>query len=200
MTETIAPLISFAFAASITPGPNNLMLMTSGANFGWRNTMPHLLGVWVGFILMTFLIGIGLLQTIERFPQIFDVLKILCGLFVLYLAWKIATAAPLDQNAVGSARPLRFIEAAAFQWINPKAVAIALTTVTTYASEQTFTAISVAILIFGCVNLPCCSAWILVGQRMRIWLQNPHRLRAFNVTMAALLMASMVPVLIDFGD
>lgn len=199
MTEFILPLIAYAFATSITPGPNNLMLMASGANFGWHNTLPHLLGVSCGFVLMTCLLGAGLLQFIERFPEVLDALKFLCGIFVLYLAWKIATAAPLDQKTAHGKRPLRFIEAAAFQWINPKAIAMALTTVTTYTREQTFSAIAVTALIFGVVNLPVCGAWVLIGQQIRTWLQSPTRLLVFNTVMALLLVISMAPVLIDFS-
>ena len=149
---------------------------------------------------MACLLGAGLLQIVERFPQVYDILKILCALFVLYLAWKIATAAPLHKNTSGRVRPLRCIEAAAFQWINPKAIAMALTTITTYSPEQTFTAVIATVFVFGCVNLPCCSAWVFAGQKMRIWLQNPLHLRVFNFTMAILLIVSMVPVLLDHKE
>ena len=199
MIETILPLMTFAFAASITPGPNNLMLMASGANFGWRGTLPHLMGVIGGFGIMTCILGAGLLQVLELAPQILVWLQVLCGLFVLYLAWKIATAAPLNDNQAGHARPFRFIEAAAFQWINPKGIAMALTIITTYAGDKTFADIAPIIAVFLAVNLPCAATWVLIGQRLRSWLQEPARLRVFNCTMAFLLIASMVPALGDLG-
>ncbi len=195
MIDMILPLTTFAFAASITPGPNNLMLMASGANFGWRGTLPHMMGVVGGFALMTAIVGAGLLQVLELFPQALLWLKVVCGAFVLYLAWKIATAAPLGEGGSAHSRPLRFIEAAAFQWVNPKAIVMSLTTVTTYASDKTLTDIALVVLVFVSVNLPCVATWVLIGQQLRTWLQNPTRLRMFNCTMALLLIASMVPAL-----
>jgi len=195
--DILAALAVFALVSSITPGPNNLMLLASGANFGWRRTLPHLLGVTLGFVFLAGVLGLGLLRALQSDPATFAWLRGLCAVFVLYLAWKIATSASLDGRSTGIGRPLRFVEALAFQWINPKAVIMALTTVTTYAADPSFAAVIFAVFVFGCVNFPSCGTWVLVGERLQTWLRVPGRLRLFNIVMALLLVASMVPVLLD---
>lgn len=186
-------LIAFAFASSITPGPNNLMLMASGANFGWRRTVPHALGVALGFVGMCIVIGAGLVQLFDRYPAIYTGMKLLSVGFLIWLAWKIARAAPPKQ-APQNARPLTFVQAALFQWVNPKAVAMALTTITAYTYDQTLTAVATAAAIFGLVNLPAVSTWVLIGTQLKRWLRSPARLRAFNYSCAALLLATIYPI------
>ena len=195
--ELITALIAFAFASSITPGPNNLMLMTSGANFGFRRTIPHMLGVGIGFVILAIAVGAGLAQVFERFPVTHAALKIGCTLYMLWLALKIAhAAAPGEKDA--SARPMTFLQAAAFQWINPKAWAMALTAITAYAAPAGgFDAVVAVALVFGAVNLPSISTWTLVGQGLRHWLNDRANLRRFNWTMAALLIASLWPLVMS---
>ena len=125
--ETLAALCTFAFASSVTPGPNNLMLMTSGANFGVWRTIPHLLGVVFGFVLMVILVGTGLIQIFEAYPVSHDILRFCSIVYLSYLAWKIATAKPGATKSVGT--PITSLQAALFQWVNPKAWAMALTAV-----------------------------------------------------------------------
>jgi threonine/homoserine/homoserine lactone efflux protein len=117
--EIVLGLAVFSLVSSITPGPNNLMLMASGANFGFRRTVPHMLGVAIGFTVMVLLIGLGLVQVFDAFPISYQVLKVVSVLYLLYLAWKIGTAAPAqeDENAAGT--PFTFVQAALFQWVNP---------------------------------------------------------------------------------
>lgn len=192
--ELLFALITFAFVSSITPGPNNLMLMASGANFGFRRTVPHMLGIGIGFTLMVVLVGIGLLQVFDAFPISYTVLKALSVMYLLYLAWKIANAAPA-QAADTSGTPMTFLQAAAFQWVNPKAWAMALTATSAYAPDQTLAAIGLVALIFGAVNLPSVSTWTVLGQQLARFLTNPRRLAIFNWTMGALLVASLYPVI-----
>ncbi len=192
--EILLALIAFAFVSSITPGPNNLMLMASGANFGFRRTVPHMLGIGLGFTFMVLLVGAGLVQIFDQFPFSYTVLKIVSVAYLLYLAWKIAHAAPVDgQESAG--RPMTFVQAAAFQWVNPKAWAMALTATTAYAPEHTLGTILIVALVFGAINLPSVSTWTVLGQQMARILTNPRRMVAFNWTMAALLVASLYPVL-----
>ncbi len=192
--DILMALIAFAFVSSITPGPNNLMLMASGANFGFRRTIPHMLGIGLGFTFMVLLVGAGLVQVFDRYPISHTVLKVLSVLYLLYLAWKIAHAAPAKGvDAAGT--PMTFLQAAAFQWVNPKAWAMALTATAAYAPDQTINAILLVALVFGAINLPSVSTWTVLGQQMARILTNPHRLLAFNWTMAALLVASLYPVL-----
>ncbi|WP_170334009.1 LysE family translocator [Ruegeria arenilitoris] len=192
--EILLALIAFAFVSSITPGPNNLMLMASGANFGFRRTIPHMLGIGLGFTFMVLLVGAGLVQLFDRYPVSYTVLKVASVVYLLYLAWKIAHAAPAQsRDATGS--PMTFLQAAAFQWVNPKAWAMALTATTAYAPGQTLNAIIIVALVFGAINLPSVSTWTVLGQQMARILTNPRRLVMFNWTMAILLVASLYPVL-----
>lgn len=193
MDPSLLPaLLGFAFVASITPGPNNLMLLASGANFGFRRTLPHMLGVACGHSFMIVVVGFGLMSLFDAYPVLHDVLTWASVAYLLWLAWKIATAAPKD-GAAGR-RPLSFLEAAAFQWVNPKAWYMAIGAITLYAGEAAWGVLAVA-LAFALTNLPSISAWAALGQEMRRWLDSPARLRAFNWTMAALLVLSLAPVL-----
>lgn len=192
--DILLALIAFAFVSSITPGPNNLMLMASGANFGFRRTVPHMLGIGLGFTFMVVLVGAGLIQVFNRFPISYTLLKIVSVLYLLYLAWKIAHAAPAKgREAAGT--PMTFLQAAAFQWVNPKAWAMALTAITAYAPGHTLTVILIVAFVFGAINLPSVSVWTVLGQQMARILTNPRRLLVFNWTMAGLLVASLYPVL-----
>ena len=193
--DLLAALALFAFVSSITPGPNNLMLMASGANFGFRRTIPHMLGVGLGFVLMVLLVGVGLVQVFDAYPLSHDVLKAVSVVYLLWLAWKIANAAPVTPGT-GGGRPMTFLQAAAFQWVNPKAWTMALTAIAAYAPGRTLAAIAVVAAVFGAINLPSVSSWTLLGQQMARWLSSRRRLVAFNWTMAALLVASLYPVVL----
>ncbi|MEM8753834.1 MAG: LysE family translocator, partial [Pseudomonadota bacterium] len=184
-----------AFVTSITPGPNNLMLMASGANFGFRRTIPHMLGVALGFVFMAALVGLGLAQAFERYPVAHDILMVLSVAYLLWLAWKIANAAPAKAGEAAG-RPMTFLQAAAFQWVNPKAWTMALTAVTVYAPEGGARGVLAVAVVFGLVNLPSVGSWAVLGVQMRRVLSNPARLRAFNIVMALLLVASLWPVLV----
>jgi threonine/homoserine/homoserine lactone efflux protein len=184
----------FAFVSSITPGPNNLMLMASGANFGFRRTIPHMLGVGIGFVVMILLVGTGLIGVFDAYPITHNILKAVSVAYLLWLAWRIANAAPVEPGQPGG-RPMTFLQAAAFQWVNPKAWTMALTAITAYTPDRSFAAIAVVGLIFGLINLPSVGSWTVMGQQMARFLQSPMRLRAFNWLMAALLVASLYPVL-----
>lgn len=193
--EILTALATFAFVSSITPGPNNLMLMASGANFGFRRTVPHMLGIGLGFTLMVILVGAGLVQVFETYPISYSIMKIGSVLYLVYLAWKIATAAPIKKGE-SAGTPMTFLQAAGFQWVNPKAWAMALTAVTVYTPDTSLWAIFIVALVFGTINLPSVSSWTLLGQQMAKVLTNPTRLRIFNWTMATLLIASVYPVLL----
>jgi len=192
--EFLAPFVWFAFVTSITPGPNNLMLMASGANFGLRRTVPHMLGISIGFIFMVAMVGFGLAQVFEVYPLAHTLLKGISVVYLLWLAWKIANAAPPERSAEAGS-PLTFMQAAAFQWVNPKAWAMALSAVTVYAPAQTMGATLLVAVVFGAVNLPSVTIWAVIGVQVQRILTNPARLRAFNIIMALLLVASLILVL-----
>jgi threonine/homoserine/homoserine lactone efflux protein len=194
MTADILTALSvFALVSSITPGPNNLMLMASGANFGFRPTIPHMLGIGLGFMFMLFLVGIGLIGVFDAIPHSYETLKVISVLYLCWLAWRVATAAAPDGSAK-SGKPFTFLQAAAFQWVNPKAWTMALSAMTLYAPDRSLWAILVVTLVFGVINLPSVSLWTLVGQRLQILLTSRVRLQIFNATMAILLLGSLIPV------
>ena len=189
-------LLTFAFASSVTPGPNNLMLMASGANYGLRRTLPHMLGISLGHMVMVFAVGVFLLRVFSQFPALNLALKILSVTYMLWLAWRIATAVPQDAKAV-TGTPLTFLQAAAFQWVNPKAWFMAITAITNYAPQERGVwvgALTVA-AVFAATNLPSVSVWAWLGVQVRRFLDTPARLRTFNITMAVLLLLSLWPVL-----
>ena len=184
----------FALVSSITPGPNNLMLMASGANFGFRRTIPHMLGVGIGFTLMIVLVGIGLVQIFDLYPISHQILKVVSVIYLFWLAWKIANAAPPEGDVASESTPITFIQAALFQWVNPKAWTMALTAITAYTPNQTLGSVIWVALVFGIVNLPSVSLWTVLGEQMARFLTSAARLRAFNWLMAAHLVASLYPV------
>lgn len=194
--ELLLALAAFALVSSITPGPNNLMLMASGANFGFRRSIPHMLGIGIGFSLMVAMVGIGLSQIINSLPGSHLILKILSVTYLLYLAYKIATASTPTSQSGAQGRPFTFIQAALFQWVNPKAWTMALTATAVYAPSQSVQAIALVTGVFGLINLPCVSVWAVMGLQLKRFLTSPKRLRAFNYGMATLLVASLYPVLI----
>ena len=192
--DLLLALALFAFVSSITPGPNNLMLMASGANFGFRRTIPHMLGIGLGFTVMVLMVGAGLIRVFDAWPVTYTVLKAASVVYLLWLAWKIANAAPA-QNQAAVGEPFSFLQAAAFQWVNPKAWAMALTAISAYTPDRTLWAIGIVALVFGMINLPSVSTWTVLGQQMARLLTNPRRLQTFNWVMAMLLVASLYPVL-----
>ncbi len=189
--ELLAAFSLFALVSSITPGPNNLMLMASGANFGIRRTIPHMLGVGIGFVVMVVLVGVGLVGVFDAYPMSYDVLRVVSIAYLLYLAWKIATAAPPETGAA-TGKPFTFLQAALFQWVNPKGWAMALTAVTVYAPSRSFEAILWVAAIFGIINLPSVSCWTVLGKQIQPMLTNRRRLQTFNFLMAGLLLTTVV--------
>lgn len=193
--DLLIAFMAFCFVSSVTPGPNNLMLMASGANFGFKRTVPHWLGIGIGFTAMILIVGFGLNNIFETYPQVYTILKITCVIFLVYLAWKIANASPVSNENKNSSQPITFLQAAAFQWVNPKAWAMALSAITVYTPVHTTGAILVTALIFGSINLPSCSIWIWIGQWIRRRLTNSKKAKIFNLTMAFLLLTSLYPML-----
>ncbi|CAB3657395.1 LysE family translocator [Achromobacter sp. SIMBA_011] len=193
----LGPLAMFALVSSITPGPNNVMLAASGLNFGFRRSMPHLLGVNLGFTLMIFLVGVGLGSVFQQVPQLYTVLKYVGAAYLLYLAWKIANSGGMEDGAV-SGKPMTFLQAAAFQWVNPKAWVMAVGVIATYTPQAGFFAnLVIATVVCGIVNLPSIGIWVTFGTALRRVLHKPWAIRAFNVSMALLLVASLYPVALE---
>lgn len=192
--DLLLALLGFAFVTSVTPGPNNLMLMASGANFGFRRTLPHMLGISLGFAVLAGAVGLGLAGLLHGFPPAMLALKALAVGYMLWLAWKIAHAAAPGEGRAGG-RPMSLIQAALFQWVNPKAWAMALGAIAVYAPGGRIAEIALVAAIFSLVNLPTVGLWAWAGEALRHWLSDARRLRVFNLTMAAALVASLWPVL-----
>ena len=195
MAVNLAPLVMFSAVGGGTPGPNNLMLAASGVNFGMRRTMPHLMGVWLGFLLMLTLVCAGLGKIFQTLPELQLLLKVAGSGYLLYLAWRIASAAPARKADVG--KPIRFLEAVLFQYVNPKAWMMAVTLSSAYTVEPRHL-LADTLLIVGthaAVSLPTTAMWAWFGVALRRFLNAPKRLRVFNLTMAALLVASLAFIL-----
>ena len=191
--DLIAALVGFAFVTSVTPGPNNLMLLASGLNFGFRRTIPHMLGVGLGFGAMVIIIGLG--KVFETYPAVYTLLRYAGGGYMLWLAWKIATAGPVGEGSA-SGTPLSFVHAALFQWVNPKAWVMAVTAIATYTVTASYFVSVLAVgFVFVLVNIPSISAWVLFGVALKTLLSDSRYLRIFNVAMAVLLVLSLAPLL-----
>lgn len=190
----------FAAVTLFTPGPNNMMLMASGANFGLRRSLPHLLGVSLGFPAMVAVMGLGIDRLFVSYPRLVPVLQALSFAYMLYLAWKIAharpsrpAAEPAEGHQAEGTRPFTFLQAAAFQWVNPKAWAMGLGALSVYAAGLGGSLW--VVVIFALIGIPSAATWTAMGQGLRYWLAQGQRLVWFNRGMAVLLVVSMLPVL-----
>ncbi|MGR3546375.1 MAG: LysE family translocator [Roseovarius sp.] len=192
--DLLTALATFAFVTVMTPGPNNLMLMASGTNFGFTRSIPHMLGIGLGFPLMVACVGLGVMQVFDLWPLSYTLLKIGSVAYLVYLAWKIANAAP-PRDAEASGKPLTFLQSAAFQWVNPKAWSMALSAITLYATGRDLASVLWVAGVYVVVSSISTTSWTLLGQQLRRLLKNQTRLRIFNWLMAALLIATLIPVL-----
>ena len=194
--DVFLALVVFAFVSSVTPGPNNLMLLASGVNFGFRRTVPHMAGIGFGFWLLLMAVGLGLGAMLSAFPALHLALKIAGGAYLLYLAWRVATSRSMSSGGAGQGRPMTFLEAVAFQWVNPKAWVMAVTAMAIYTDPQRplLTVVLVA-AAFAIVNFPSVSVWAAFGVALRGFLADPVRLKWFNIAMGVLLAATLIPML-----
>ena len=193
--DYIIATVLFAVSASVTPGPNNIMVMTSGVNFGVRKSLPLLSGICIGFAVMLLLVGLGFGQLFELFPSLHLIIKCLGTLYLLHLAWVIAQSKSVAMTNSQS-KPLTFMKGALFQWFNGKAWVVAtgaiaaFTTVGAgyYAQNMTLA------LTFLLVAFPCVGVWLLFGTMLKQVLKSERYRRCFNYTMSALLVFSVMPV------
>ncbi|MEF2071840.1 LysE family translocator [Consotaella aegiceratis] len=193
--DALLGVFLFALAVSMTPGPNNVMLMTSGVNFGFVRTVPHMAGIVAGFAMMMLAVGLGLGALLHTMPTLALALKIAAGLYMLYLAWRIAFSGAIGE-ADQMARPLTFWQAAAFQWINPKAIGAGLAVTAAHADVLHPLASAVSIAgVFAVISCLSVTTWTGFGLAVRRFLSNPGRLRIFNAVMGLLLVATILPML-----
>ncbi|HVY20881.1 MAG TPA: LysE family translocator [Bauldia sp.] len=196
--EAFLPLLGYVVVSAVTPGPNNLMMLQSGANFGLARTVPHILGVTFGFPVMIVAVGLGLTYVFDAYPIVHEILKWLSFAFLLWLAWQIASAGRPDAQAA-KGKPVTFLQAAAFQWINPKGWAMSIGALALFITNGGNRALQVGIiaLLFGAVCFPNGVAWTLFGRAIAGFLENERNARIFNIAMALLLIVSVTPTLFE---
>jgi len=194
----LAAFLMFALVMFFTPGPNNIMLLSSGLTYGFRRTIPHMVGITVGFAFMVGAVGLGLGTIFIAYPMLQTILKYAGAAYLIYLAWHIGMAEPSAPEQDNSRGPMTFWGAAMFQWVNAKGWVMVIGTITAYAAIASFpwniliqTVISLAM---GAVSTV---VWALFGTALRPMLTSPRAVRAFNIVMALLLLASLYPVFMD---
>jgi threonine/homoserine/homoserine lactone efflux protein len=197
MWEVIIAVFLFAVSTLVTPGPNNLMLLASGLNFGIRRTLPHLTGIALGFPLMFIAVGFGLSQVFAWFPWLYEIIKVAGTAYLLLLAWKIATTQPQTAEAATIGSPMKLWQAMLFQWVNPKAWVMTIGAVATYTTaEGDFVAQVFAIgLVFFALIYPLNGLWVVFGSALQRILKSPQQQRWFNRAMGGLLALSVAPVI-----
>jgi threonine/homoserine/homoserine lactone efflux protein len=188
-------LTLFAVVMSFTPGPNNILLTASGVNFGFVRSIPHMLGVEVGFLVLVVACAAGLGLIFAALPGLHIVLKVAGAVYMLWLAWKVANAKPAGEEGGLLSRPMTFLQAAAFQWMNPKAVIAALSAIALYMrpGHEVFDLV-VMLIVFGVSTILAVATWAGFGVALRRYLRDPLHARIFNVAMGVLLVASIAPM------
>jgi threonine/homoserine/homoserine lactone efflux protein len=193
--ENFPALLLFTFSASITPGPNNVMILTSGLNYGVQRSLPHLLGIVLGFTFMVLVLGFGFGLLFTRFPLMHTFIKIAGVVYLLFLAWRVATTKPGAIEGVNK-KPLNFLQAALFQWLNPKAWMMATSGIATFATAQAPVAqILFIAAVFMLASVICTGSWLVFGAALKKLLSQPGSMRIFNRVMAGLLVLSLLPTL-----
>jgi threonine/homoserine/homoserine lactone efflux protein len=188
-------LTLFAVVMSFTPGPNNILLTASGVNFGFARSIPHMLGVEIGFLVLVVACAAGLGLIFAALPSLHIVLKVGGAAYMLWLAWKVANARPAGEEGALLSRPMTFLQAAAFQWMNPKAVIAALSAIALYLRPGHETPdLLVMLVVFGVSTILAVATWAGFGVALRRYLRDPVHARIFNVAMGLLLVASIAPM------
>jgi threonine/homoserine/homoserine lactone efflux protein len=188
-------LVVFASVMAFTPGPNNIMVTASGVNFGFSRTIPHILGIDVGFVVMLAVFAGGLGLVFAAVPALHVALKIVGALYMLYLAWKVATARPVADGEAAPGQPMSFLQAAAFQWLNPKAVVASLSGVAVYMRPgHEWQDFLIVLAVFALTTIASTATWTGFGVALRRLLRDPRHARVFNIVMAVLLIATIIPI------
>lgn len=191
-------VLFFAFSSTITLGPNNIMIMSSGVNYGIKASLPHLFGICVGFPLMVLIVGLGFGVVLQQFPWLHWLIKILGIGYLIWLAWRIASTTPASMDA-SKRPPLTFWQAALFQWVNGKAWVMASGAIAAFTSIQGnfFFDVSQITAAFLLMSFPCVGLWLVFGALLRPLLAKPLAQRIFNICMAMLLVASILPMVYE---
>lgn len=193
--EFLPAMMLFAVSSAFTPGPNNIMMMASGLNFGVRKSLPHLLGVWFGVPTMVIGVGFGLGFLFQTYPLLHQLIKVLGILYLLYLAWLIANSAGVEVNDA-RAKPLTFIQAALFQWINPKGWVVTTSAIATFSNPESNIYLQVVIIagVFLLFAAPATATWLCFGSVLQRVISHRWQQKLFNGVMALLLVVSITPI------
>jgi threonine/homoserine/homoserine lactone efflux protein len=190
--------VVFAAVMFFTPGPNNVMLLSSGLNYGFRRTLPHVAGIVIGFAFMVGAVGFGLGTIFITYPVLQTVLKYAGAAYLVYLAAVIAMSGPVASGQDNARGPMTFWGAAMFQWVNVKGWVMVIGTITAYAAIASFPwNILIQVVISLSMGAMSCVAWALFGSALRPWLTSVRVVRMFNIVMAILLLASLFPVFVE---
>jgi len=193
-------ITSFAIATAFTPGPNNLMLLSSGLTFGYKRTLGHIVGVAVGFPVMVLAVGFGLGSVLEHYPMVYKVLKVVGLGYLLWMAWHIAnTQGSMQLEEHQNDKPFTFLQAALFQWVNPKAWIMAVTAIATFTTQNVDVLYQVIVIAFVylIVGIFSTHSWTLGGVFLSRWLESEKAIKTFNRIMALLIVLSVVPFMIE---
>jgi threonine/homoserine/homoserine lactone efflux protein len=194
--EHFLALLAFAAVSSFTPGPNNTLLLSAGMNFGFRRALPMIFGVCLGFPLMIACVGLGLGEVFTRFPVIYTTLKYVGGAYMLWLAFKIATASRASDDRTDEVKPFSFFQMVMFQWVNPKGWVMSVTALSAYTVVAHYY-LSVALVVgtFFVCGLGSSTTWVTFGASLRSVLNHPRYYRWINIALALTLVASLWPML-----
>ena len=193
--EIFLALLAFSFVASATPGPNTLMLLASGVNFGLARTVPHIIGIAFGFGSLLLATGFGVGQLLEASPRLHLVMKVASAAYLIWLAWKIGSARAIGSRESGG-QPLTVLQAASFQWVNPKAWAVGVSAMSLYTNPENYTISALLVVAaFMLVLTPSALLWCGMGASFRGYLADPVRLKWFNISMGVILVLSLWPML-----
>lgn len=196
--ELMLAVTTFAFVTTVTPGPNNIMLTASGVNFGYRRTLPHIMGITFGMVSMNILVGLGLGAVFVQFPLLQQILRVIGSAYLLWLAWKLLTFSALGKSEQGS-KPFTFLQAAAFQYVNPKAwvMVISANASFTLLGDGYWLSVALIVIAYMVVGFPSISMWAGFGQYIRRFLDDPRILKIFNIAMSVLTAACVVFIWLD---
>lgn len=193
-------ILSFAFATAMTPGPNNFMLLSSGLTFGYRRTLPHIVGVMAGFPIMIIAVGLGMGTVFQLYPLFYDILKVVGITYLLWMAWKIATSSASMGKDNEVKKPFTLVQAMLFQWVNPKAWVMVITVMGSFITSKENAFLQVLIISFTYLFIGVLSTnfWALGGYYLRRFISDEKRVTLFNIIMAVLIVLSVIPFI--FGS
>jgi len=194
--DLFTALFIFAGIAAFTPGPNNTILMATGINHGFRAALPMILGVTLGFPFLILCVGLGLGKVFENYPSLLALIKITGTVYMLWMAWKIATSKPSENDSASADKPLNFLQGCAFQWVNPKAWIMGGYSLSAFTlANQFYTGLFTVVVVYFFMGLTSAVTWASFGLALKKLINDERWFRLINAGLAAALVLSLVPML-----